>query len=189
MGMTKSEESAAVLANMDIVRKLARKYSTCGVDMVDLVQEGTIGLIRGMRKWSPEGGASLRTYTSRWIESYIRRAVGTESREGKLTVRPETISLDAPLAGCVDGCLHDVLPDSSENPEEIASRNERVQMTLDAMIALQITPCEILIVKENILQEERIDTLMETTGLSRARVYQLKNDFVDMVSSVAKAAS
>lgn len=186
--MTKSEESAAVVSNMDIVRKLARKYSTCGIELEDLIQEGTIGLIKGMRNWSPEGGASLRTYSAQWIETYIRRAIGTD-HAGRLSVPPQTVSLDAPLAASQDGSLHDILPDSSDNPEEIAARNERVQMTLDAMVLLQITPSEIAIVRENILQETPLPAIGESLGLGRARVYQLKNDFLDMVQGVAKAAS
>ena len=175
MAMTKSEESAAVLANMDVVRKLARKYGTCGVDLEDLEQEGMIGFLKGMRKWSPEGGASLRTYSAQWAEVYVRRAVGSETRGGKLIVEDREVSLDAQVGGDGDGdrSLHEIVASESfEDPEEAYQRKERIEMVQKAL-----PPVEASILRQR-YEGVTYDMIGARLGISRSLAHKLKTDAV-----------
>ncbi len=189
MAMTKREESQALEANKDIVLSIARKYSSYGVDFDDLVQEGYLGFLQGIRKWSPDGGASLRTYAGQWAATYIRRAIGTDSK-GKLTPEERTTSLDEACVGEDGGegrSLHEVLPSSTfENPEEAAERNERIRTVRDAMESL--SPREAAIVSGGLSGNSNA-AIGRTLGISREGVRQIKCDAVDLLARRVSRAS
>ncbi len=173
MAMTKSEESRILAANKDVVVALAKKYSSCGVDFDDLVQEGSIGFLTGMRKWTPEGGASLRTYAGQWAHAAIRRAVG--EKDGKICPEPSAVSLDRSDED--KRSLHEMLPSSTfENPEEAAVRNERMDMIIAAM-----SPIEASIFRKR-LAGEPCEDIANDLGISRSLVYHIASGTVARAS-------
>lgn len=184
MAMTKSEESKALASSKDIILSIAKKYSAFGMDFDDVVQEASMGFLTGIRKWSPEGGASLRQYAARWAHKYVRVALGCN--EGKLVPLEENISLDAPIADS-ELTLHDVLTsDTFENPEEAAERNERIQTVRDA--AASFSPREASIFS-GCLQGDSNEDIGVRLGLSRERVRQIKSDVVELVTKRVSRAS
>ncbi len=179
--MTKSEESRALEANKDIVLSLAKKYVSYGVDFDDLVQEGYLGFLQGIRKWSPEGGASLRTYAGQWAATYIRRLVGTDSN-GKLRPEERTASFDEGLGGSEERTLHEVLPSSTfESPEEIYERKERIEMVLGAM---SDTEASVFRQRSEGASYENIGVGL---GMSRSRAHQIKKSFTKTARRVFRA--
>ena len=69
-----------VAANLRLVLHWARRYADRGVEMVDLVQEGTFGLMRAVEKFDWERGFKFSTYATWWIRQSLQRAVQQHGR-------------------------------------------------------------------------------------------------------------
>ena len=78
-----------IRANLRLVVKIAREYEHLGLPLLDLISEGTIGLMKAVDRFDPAKGGKLSTYGSWWIKQQIRRALANQGRTIRLPVHIE----------------------------------------------------------------------------------------------------
>jgi RNA polymerase primary sigma factor len=75
-----------IKANLRLVVKIAREFEDYGVPLLDLINEGNMGLMKAVERFDPAKGAKLSTYAAWWIKQSIRRALSNQSKTIRLPV-------------------------------------------------------------------------------------------------------
>jgi RNA polymerase primary sigma factor len=82
----KKARELMIKANLRLVVKIAHDYENFGLPLLDLINEGNIGLMKAVERFDPAKGGKLSTYGSWWIKQSIKRALANQSKTIRLPV-------------------------------------------------------------------------------------------------------
>ena len=74
------------LSNLRLVINIAKRYSHLGVPLLDLIEEGNLGLMKAVTKYNPNKGFRFSTYGAWWIRQYVTRAIANQGKTVRIPV-------------------------------------------------------------------------------------------------------
>lgn len=189
-----------VRANLRAVVKIASRYQRPDVGLLELIQEGNLGLLQAVNRFDPDRGVRLVTYASWWIRAYVQRYLqGRQHHLGRVAdsepqgIGPDgqplephhapqmlarEISLDQPITNESRHPLSALIADESPDQETQYLDHEaeavRHQWVADGMGGLD--PQERQVIMSRYLREQprTLKEIGEELGLSRQRIHQIE---------------
>ncbi|MEX3916307.1 RNA polymerase sigma factor RpoD/SigA [Paraburkholderia sp. BR10872] len=166
-------------ANMRLVYSIARRYENRGMDLADLVQEGSLGLMRAIEKFEYRRGFKFSTYATWWMRQAVARAIAERSRTIRLPVHvsDEFVRVWRTRERIREQTGRDA------SPEEVAATLGMAEPKVRSLLALPVEPASLDIVLPDgetgliDLIPDNAPTLME--ALARARMCEFVKTLIE----------
>ncbi len=192
------------LSNLRLVINIAKRYSHLGVPLLDLIEEGNLGLMKAVMKYNPAKGFRFSTYGAWWIRQYITRAIANQGKTVRIPVyMTELLSKFKRTTEELSQKLGRK-PSASELARHMRLPIERVERLQELVTSSQATSLETPVGEEGetemidllqdestpspqedigrFLQHERIDALLKKMNDRERRVLTLRYGLDDGVS-------
>ena len=192
------------LSNLRLVINIAKRYSHLGVPLLDLIEEGNLGLMKAVLKYNPQKGFRFSTYGAWWIRQYITRAIANQGKTVRIPVyMTELLSKFKRITEELSQKLGR-RPTVSELSRRMRLPVERIERLQELVTSSQTTSLETPVGEEGetemidllqdetmpspqddtgrFLQHEHIDALLQKMGERERRVIVLRYGLEDGVS-------
>jgi RNA polymerase primary sigma factor len=191
-----------ILANLRLVVHLARGYRTRGLPMLDLIEEGNLGLIHAVDRFEPERGLRFSTYAAIWIRQSMLRGIAEQSRSIRIPVqmfqqanrfvrtaqslrarlgrepRLEEVAADLGISAVRAGRL-EALVGGLRSLDESSSLDAFEELSADAATE---APASVERLVELQLEHERIDRLLRSLSQREEQIIRIRYGFFDGVA-------
>ncbi len=162
-GDTKAKRQMT-LANLRLVINIAKRYSHLGVPLLDLIEEGNLGLMKAVIKYNPSKGFRFSTYAAWWIRQYITRAIANQGKTVRIPVyMTEVLSKFKRVTEELTQ-KYGRRPTAQELARRMRLPIERVERLQELVISSQTTSLETPVGEEG--DTEMIDLIQDDSGRS-----------------------
>jgi RNA polymerase primary sigma factor len=172
-----------ITANLRLVVAIAKRYRGHGLDFMDLIQEGSLGLMRAVDRFDWRRDAKFSTYSVWWIRAAIGRALSNCSRTIRLPVslidrlraiRSAEDSLAARMGR--EPSLEEIACEAGLTPQQVAEAKAAAQPTssLDSSVDAERAPAEASTPPDGNVYELALDSALEELPARRRQVLELR---------------